>query len=385
MKNKINSILIVSFLSIIVSLGLTTLIKSPDSISLSERRKLKSIPKINYADITSGQYFTDFESALLDQIPYRDTFRTIKSLNLFYLYHQKDNHQVFIKDGYAAQITYPLSNNKITLFIKKVNYLIDNYFKNITNDTNDVSSNTNKKNNINFYTSVVPDKAYYLVKNNEYPLINYKYLEDKVARNLPNYISLFSLLNIDDYYKTDTHWQNNKLIPVASNLLEHMQMNNEIKVTNKKTLSPFYGVLYGQSALPLKNDIITYIETDKSIKTKMYHTNLKTGVLEEGQIYVPKNINSNDPYDIFLGGANNVIILDNEEITNGKTLYLFSDSFGRSLAPLLISDYDKVIIIDLRYIKMSSYVDKYGLNSNSDVLFLYSIQSIDLISNLQVD
>lgn len=387
MKNKINSILIVSFLNLICSLGLITMFKSPDTISLSERRELKSIPKINYKDITSGKYFTDLENALLDQIPYRDTFRTFKSLNLFYLYRQKDNHKVFIKDGYAAQITYPLSNSKIDLLIKKLNYIKDNYFKNasIVDDNSNASGNVDKINNINFYTSIVPDKAYYLVKNNEYLLIDYKYLEDKVASNLPNYISLFSLLNINAYYKTDTHWQNNKLIPVSSKLLEKMQMSNEIKVLNEKTLSPFYGVLYGQSALPLKNDTITYLETDKTIKTKMYRTNLKTGTLEEGKIYVSEYINSNDPYDIFLGGASNVTILDNEEVTNGKTLYFFSDSFGRSLAPLLISKYDKVIIVDLRYIKMSNFVEKYGLNNNSDVLFLYSIQSIDVISNLQVE
>ena len=368
MNKYINYILIFSFFLLISCLGITTLIKTPDIISLSERRDLKSIPDLNYEDIKTGKYFKNFESFLLDQIPYRDSFRTLKSLNLFYIYKQKDNHKVFIKDGYAAQITYPLQSSKQELLLKKINYLKDTYFQ-----------------NSNVYSTIIPDKAYYLVKNNEYPLIDYDKLRKNAKENLPNYIDIFDMLSIDSYYKTDTHWRNDKILNVAKVILKRMSMQNNIVIKSKKELAPFYGVLYGQSALPLKYDTIKYVNTEGISNSTVLRANQKTNELEIGKMYYDEYINENDPYDIFLGGASNITIIDNNNIDDGKVLYLFSDSFGRSLAPFLISDYDKIIFIDLRYIKMSSYVSKYGIDENSDVLFAYSIQSIDVISNLQTN
>ena len=368
MNKKTDYILIVSFLLIIFSLGIITIVKEPNALSISERRNLKSIPTLNISNIKTGKYFKDFENFLLDQIPLRDIFRRIKSINLFYIYHQKDNHNVFIKDGYASQITYPLSESKENLLIKKINYLKDRYFS-----------------NSKVYSTIIPDKAYYLVKDNSYPLIDYDNLRDKAKRELPNYIDIFNYLEVSSYYKTDTHWMNNKIIPVAKKLLDNMGMEEEINVLSKKELSPFYGVLYGQSALPLEFDTISYINTDKTGSVSVLRANQKTNKLESGKLYYDEFINNNDPYDIFLGGASNITVIDNKKINDGKTLYLFSDSFGRSLVPLLISNYDKIIFIDLRYIKMSSYVNEYDIRDNSDVLFAYSIQSISVISNLQVD
>jgi hypothetical protein len=368
MNKKTSYILIVFFILIIFSLGIVTIFKTPTKISISERRELKSIPIFNISDVKTGKYFDNFESFLLDQISLRDIFRRIKSINLFYIYHQKDNHKVFIKDGYAAQITYPLAKNKEDLLAKKINYLKEKYFK-----------------NSNIYSTIIPDKAYYLVKDNSYPLINYDNLRKNALKNLPNYIDIFDYLSIESYYKTDTHWKNDEIISVAKKLLHSMSMNDDIVILSKKELSPFYGVLYGQSALPLKYDTISYINTNKNQNVSVFRANQKTKKLEKGKLYYDEFIINNDPYDIFLGGASNITVIDNTEVSNGKILYLFSDSFGRSLAPLLVSDYDKIIFIDLRYIKMSSYVSEYGIMDNSDVLFAYSIQALSVISNLQVD
>lgn len=368
MNNKSNYVLIFLFFFIIGSLGLVTIIKEPEKISISERRDLKSIPKISLEDIKDGKYFKNFESFLLDQIPYRDKFRTLKSINLFYIFRQKDNHKVFIKDDFASQITYPLSLKHQNLLIKKINYLSDNYF-----------------NKCNIYSTIIPDKAYYLVKNDEYPLIDYKNLRLEMKNSLPNYIDIFDELNINSYYKTDTHWQNQQLIPVAKKILNSMNIRSSIIKINTKELSPFYGVLYGESALPLKNDVIKYITTNEINNSKVYRINKYTNKLEEGKMYYDELINSNDPYDIFLGGASNITLIDNAKVDNGKILYLFSDSYGRSLAPLLISDYDKIVFVDLRYIKISSFTNDYVIKDGSDVLFAYSIQSINVISNLQID
>lgn len=63
--------------------------------------------------------------------------------------------------------------------------------------------------------------------------------------------------------------------------------------------------------------------------------------------------------------------IQNPKSTSGKELIIFRDSFGSSLAPLLVEAYDKVTLIDTRYISMR-ILEKYVQFENQDVLFLYN-------------
>ena len=51
---------------------------------------------------------------------------------------------------------------------------------------------------------------------------------------------------------------------------------------------------------------------------------------------------------------------------------MFRDSFGSSLAPLLIEKYSKITMIDLRYIGSKYLESVLNLSGNEDVLFIYS-------------
>ena len=80
---------------------------------------------------------------------------------------------------------------------------------------------------------------------------------------------------------------------------------------------------------------------------------------------------SSDKYDVYLSGATPLITIENKDGSNEKELLLFRDSFGSSIAPLLLENYKKITLIDLRYIS-SSILDKYVDFENQDVLFLYN-------------
>ena len=58
-------------------------------------------------------------------------------------------------------------------------------------------------------------------------------------------------------------------------------------------------------------------------------------------------------------------------VTNDKELVVFRDSFGSSLIPLLVDEYSKITVIDIRYVQsnvLGQFVDFHG----QDTLFLYS-------------
>ena len=49
---------------------------------------------------------------------------------------------------------------------------------------------------------------------------------------------------------------------------------------------------------------------------------------------------------------------------------IFRDSFGSSLAPLLIEDYAKITLVDIRYIQ-SGFLGQFIEFDGQDVLFIY--------------
>ena len=85
----------------------------------------------------------------------------------------------------------------------------------------------------------------------------------------------------------------------------------------------------------------------------------------------PADLTALDGYDLYLGGANAILTVENPAGTTGKELILFRDSFGSSLAPLLLDSYDKITLIDLRYVS-PDLLPQFVEFSNQDVLFLYN-------------
>lgn len=93
-------------------------------------------------------------------------------------------------------------------------------------------------------------------------------------------------------------------------------------------------------------------------------------------VYDKSKINSWDLYDIYLGGAKGLLIIYNNLASSDDELIVFRDSYGSSLVPLLISSYKKIIVIDTRYIS-SNILDNYVEFKGQDVLFLYSVSTIN--------
>ncbi len=87
-------------------------------------------------------------------------------------------------------------------------------------------------------------------------------------------------------------------------------------------------------------------------------------------IYNMDVLKGKDKYTVFFGGNHSVTDIKTPNNT-GKTLLIIKDSFAHSLAPFLIKDYDRIVMLDLRYFNKS--LKKY-LNENeiTDLLVLYS-------------
>ena len=129
----------------------------------------------------------------------------------------------------------------------------------------------------------------------------------------------------------------------------------------------FYGVYYGQSALPLPPESIHYLTNEAIRDCTVYdYQNNRTGT-----VYDMERAMGKDPYEMFLSGPLSLITMENPHAQSGRELVLFRDSFGSSIAPLLLSGYSKITLVDIRYIQ-PDYLGQFIDFENCDVLFLYS-------------
>ena len=66
------------------------------------------------------------------------------------------------------------------------------------------------------------------------------------------------------------------------------------------------------------------------------------------KIYDMRMLNGQDMYEIYLSGVQPLLRIDNPMAKTDRKLVVFRDSFGSSIAPLLVQDYKEVILVDLR-------------------------------------
>ena len=75
--------------------------------------------------------------------------------------------------------------------------------------------------------------------------------------------------------------------------------------------------------------------------------------------------------------------ITNPNSNTDKELILFRDSFGSSIAPLLVENYKSITLVDMRYMNMNLLKEKVEFK-NKDILILYSTLIINDSSTLKI-
>lgn len=355
MKNKV---LVISFLSIIYGFFLLNVFISDLDISKSERRKLQEFPTVSINNILNKNFMNEFDDYSVDQFVFRDLFRNIKASYSFNVLGMLDNNGYFEKDSVLYNNLYPLNKKSIDSFIKKIKILNDNF---------DLSNNV--------YISVIPDKNYYL-DDSKYLRIDYDYLYERVKTIPYRFIDLRKVLSIDDYYRTDTHWRQERLENVVFTINKSMGNDTTFNYKENK-YSPFYGVYYGQAAINIEPDELIYLTNDDLDKV------IVEDLEGNNKLYDIDALEGMDSYDVFVGGATPFVKIINPNSNTDKELILFRDSFGSSVAPLLVENYKSITLVDMRYMNMSLLKEKVEFK-NKDILILYSTLIVNDSSTLKI-
>lgn len=354
MDNIKNKVISIGFILIIITIFVINILNKDSQISVSERRKLTQFPEITTKTMATGDISKKFENYAVDQFFARDLFRSIKATYSLNLLNQKDNNNLYEIDGAIYKMEYPVNSANIEKSANKINYIYNKYLQ-----------------NMNVYYSIIPDKSYYL-ENDDHLKLDFNDVENIMNNKLShlNYIDISDKLTISDFYKTDLHWKQENLYNVVNTVKSEMNLEIDKFDYEKREVGDFFGAYYGQLGINVNPDKL-HILTNPTIESCITY-NYENNKVDK--VYTEKI--SADKYDTYLSGATPLITIENPNAKTDKELLLFRDSFGSSFAPLLVDDYSKITLIDIRYMS-STLLENYIEFKNQDVLFLYS----DLVLN----
>ena len=323
-----------------------------DAFSDSERRPLTQFPELTVETLLSGQFMQKFADYAVDQFPIRDGWRSLNALLSLGL-GQKDNNGLYLHDGYIVKMDYPMNEEMVQYAADRFEDLYEMYLTG----------------NENVYFAIVPDKGYYFAEEAGALAPDYEGLFDLLESRFDwaEFVDLTGVLSGESYYRTDTHWRQEALIPVAQALGDAMGVPVRTEYEIEKAWWDFKGVYYGQAALPVKGEDLNWLTWPGMEDVVVYSHD--SGF--EVPLYNKDKLLSRDPYESFLSGNMALLTVTNPNAQTDKRLVVFRDSFGSSLIPLLVDSYAEITLVDTRYMN-PSLVGEFVEFEGADVLMMYS-------------
>ena len=209
-KKKIAAVV---FLLALVCVQVAAFLLPDQAVSKTERRKLAKKPAFTVAAFWDGTYMEQLETYFSEQFPVRDGLRTVKAETETALLGKADTNGYFkVEDG-IYHLEAELNEKNVGRVADSIEKLCTEQFQ-----------------NADCYVAVIPDKNYYLA-DKQYPILDYARLDEMIQAEIPSAqkINLYDKLHLEDYYRTDLHWKQEKITGVVDALVQSMgQQTNTI-------------------------------------------------------------------------------------------------------------------------------------------------------------
>ena len=346
------NLLIAVFLVIIGGLSILNLFIEAPFILVSERRVPERIPTLSASTVTSGDFMYGFEPFAADNFPFREQFRTLRAATVFGAFLQTDKDGIYM-DSHGIGSFSHINADSVSLLADKILVVSESLGE------------------MNVFYAFIPDKS--IFSNRAMPGFDYVLTESLLRSRLSphefTFIPLVDAMSADSFYRTDLHWNQTEIHDVVDALSAAMGVYVDFSRFTVEFAGDFRGGYAGQLALPTAAEPL-YFLTNPTVSA--FYLNMGNGELEVGPVYDLNLFRGLDPYDIFLRGAQPIVVLENVNANSDRHLYLFRDSFGSSLAPILADAYAKITLIDFRFIDLRTLHKIIEFRPGSDVLFLYS-------------
>lgn len=184
------------------------------------------------------------------------------------------------------------------------------------------------------------------------------------------------------YYRTDHHWTGEGAYAAYRLFMETVGREAlDYDAFIHHAVPGYVGSTRSRSALWLtKPDVLT---VDAPVNTPVTVTfSDDKGVYDS--LFFFDHLKEYDWYPLFLDGNHPLTVIDNQNApADAPTLLMVKDSFGNTLAPLLVPSYKRIVLVDPRYYR-GSVADLCGEYGADEVLFCYSLERICTDLNLSI-
>lgn len=361
MKNRINTVTLYSFLTLIFMISIFNLFSPVSTFSNNENRSLGQLPQFSLDSLFKGTYTPAFEKYIQDQFIFRDQWIMIKAVS----------NQVLLK----------LENNGV--YIAKDHQLINQF---ILMDTTKLMQNVEYLNRLKGPVSLLVIPTASEIDKDKLALFSYNTdqvaLIDQLTMRLGEQFDVVDIVNTfsgkeDLYFKTDHHWNETGAYLAYQAYCQSLNImaNN---YTFETVSTQFKGTLFSKSGL-------FFYPTDPIVKAKEIDEMEVVVKFEDGStfnhVYFENNLDFKDQYTYYLDGNHAFVEIENPNTTSNETLLVVKDSYAHLFVPYLVPHYKKIIMIDLRYYKspLSALIETEGVDRT---LVLYSLENLASDSNL---
>lgn len=360
-RDKIHAFLTVGVIcGILLAFTIADFMNEDRLYSEKEKRMLASSPEFSKEALLDGSFMEDYEAYVTDQFVARDKWIGMKTSVELAMQKQEINGVYLCSDDYLiekheeADFPPELVEEKLALLMPLVEQWDAKVMLVPTAD--------------NIMKNRLPDYAEYFDQAAFLETVAERVGED-------NYIDVYSALlehrDEELYYRTDHHW-NSLGAYYGYKAWEQAMGYQELNYSpeSMETVSEdFLGTLYSKVNIEVKPDTIKYFpSTDILPKTVVYDMSVKTN-----SYYEEKHLDTMNQYGFFLDDNHPFIEIDTG-INNGRMLFLIKDSYANCMVPLLAAQYEKIYVMDLRYMngKLMPFMESYEPENGMDVLVLYN-------------
>jgi len=356
MKNKLLPIVFCSFLAVI---SLLTVILPKKQKSENEKRLLKVFPELTTDAIADNSYTADLEEYVADHIVLREQLYGITSYANYLLGMNGRNGVYVTKSGYLVAKATVLNEERADKNIGYIKKFAD-------------------KANVQVKIMAVPTKGYVL--ESEIPDGFCEYYDDLICEKLSN--SGLSVIDLRSdfkalssgcqlYYTTDHHTNSNGALIMYNAICDSFSLEKK-QFVNSRTVSGFYGTTYSKSGLWLTR--ADNIEIYTAAEPSSFTVTVDSADVYDSLFFEDK-LETQDKYEVFLGGNHGLTKITNNTLKNGKRLLIIKDSFSHCVSTMLAESYEEIYLIDPRYYTKSTQA-LIKENDFTEILFIYGVENI---------
>ncbi|MBE7011783.1 MAG: hypothetical protein E7415_03820 [Ruminococcaceae bacterium] len=346
MREKVTSFTFIGLLAVFFLL--VSVLPKDEMASVKENRPLAEMPEVSFNNIFFGNFTTDYETYLTDNVAYRSRFVDFgtKFEKLWGIERKEAEKVAPLADGKKLV----LSNGKI-MEVFKANPDVRKQYISVLNDYA-------KKLDSDMYIMIAPTQLEFDSSEYSHYADSQKETIDAIYSGLKGYktVNVYDKLKANKdsyiYFRTDHHWtQRGAYLGYEAISKATGHTPTPLKDLTHNSRDGFLGYLYNQANAPEYSkyaDTIEYFMPEENYTIAAQGPNEKGEIVDyTGKIYNIPPENTNPDYGLFMSGDHAFAKIETNN-KNGKTALIIKDSYANAVLPLLTENYQTILVIDPR-------------------------------------